>query len=111
VELSETPRSDKLCAVSLGHTNDDDDDDDDDDDVALDAISEETGPRRVAQGSAPELDESAAGRAVRYSVSGERRVLLPGAEAITRCERCDACSCRNGGCICVEKTCGRASHS
>lgn len=57
------------------------------DTVALGALSTETRPRRVGPGSAPELDESAAGRAVRHPVSRQRRILLLGAEAITRCER------------------------
>ena len=60
---------------------------DTDDRVALDALPEETRPLRVEQGSASELDESTAGRAVRYPVSRQGRILLLGAQGITRCER------------------------
>ena len=60
------------------------------DGVALDAMPKGTRSRRMAQGPAPEFDESAAEWAVRHPVSWERRILLLGAEATTRCERYDA---------------------
>lgn len=77
------------------------------DGVALDAMPKGTRPRDVAQGSAPEFDESAAERAIRYPVSWERRILLLGAEAIARCERYGASFLRVLGWTYVEKTCGR----
>ena len=58
-----------------------------DDGVVLDAMSKGTRPHRVAQGSAPQFDEHAAKRAVRNPVSWERRILVLGAEAITRRKR------------------------
>ena len=57
------------------------------DTVALGALSEETCPRRVEEWFAPDLDESAARRAVRYPVSRQGRILVLSAEAITRRER------------------------
>lgn len=55
--------------------------------VALDTMPKGTLPCCVAQGSAPEFDESAAERTIRYSVSWEGRILLLGAKATPRCKR------------------------
>lgn len=89
-----------LCAVNP----------DANDGVALDAMPKGIRPHRMVQGSAPESDESSARRAVRYPVSWKRRILLLGAEAVTRCERYGAffrVFRRIPGWIHVEKMCGR----
>ena len=84
------------------------------DGVALGTLSKETWSWHVGQGPAPEPDESAAGRGVRYTVSRQGRILLLGAEATIRCKRYGAFfvwHCQVLGWIHVEKMSGRASHS